>query len=143
MISVDKASWAVAAVFFASAVYQYIVFEYTATDNPKPYDDWHRYAILVVSGVTSAFAAYRLYHIFVKAPYSGQLQEVITMMLCAAPSLILFSYEIQKQSAIQNAAIYDWRRDFSHLYSGLSLILMAVSAILAVPAILEQITKKK
>ena len=140
---IDKVPWAATATFFASAVYQYIVYEYTATDTPKPYDDWHRYAILAVSGVVSAFAVYRLFQIFVKAPYTGQLQEIITLLLCAAPSLILFSYETQKQSAIQNAAIYDWRRDFSHVYSGLSLILMAISAIMAVPAILEHLTKKR
>lgn len=140
---IDKVSWAVAATFFASAVYQYVVFENTVPDTPQPYDDWHRYAILTVSGVASAFAVYKLFQVFVKAPFAGQLQEIITLLLCAAPSLILFSYEIQKQSAIQNVAVYDWRRDFSHLYSGFSLILMAISAIMAVPAILEHFTKKK
>ena len=126
----QKLGWILmAACSLALVAYQYIVFEYTRGDRPPPPGgEWQKYLIVAVSGfgVAGAFV-----HLSTLAS-NPDWRQVAGGVIAALPACLLLAYALHSNSdAAANKA--DWRRQFLHVYVGLTLLLMAVSALASVP----------
>ena len=134
----SKSALAIAAACLASATFQVIVFDYTKANAIHKFCDWHRSLILLVSGLSLALGALEAFK-YLKAslPY-----EALHGVLLMAPALVLFTYVLHSQWA-PNKPIAQFSREFSHLYSGLTLVLMIVAGALAVPALVQHAMQKR
>ena len=123
MVLLNKASVLMASAFAASAIYQYIVYEYTASDAKPAHDDWHKPLLL---GTSIAGVALALWHAgtLLSARKNG---DAIVTLVCAAPAFVLLSYLVQQNNMPGVVTTGDWRAKMVHFYSGFCLIIMAVS----------------
>lgn len=134
----SKSALAVAAAALASATFQVIVFDYTKANAVHTFSDWHRLLILIVSGLGLALGALETFR-YLKASMPYEAMHGILLM---APALILFTYVLHSQWS-PNKRIAEFSREFSHLYSGLTLVLMIVAGLLAVPALVQHAMHKR
>ena len=118
-----------AGAFAASAAYQVIVFEYTAANHLPPYKDWHKTLLVATSFTASAIA---LWHAGVLLG-AGRNKDAVVLLVSASPAFVLLSYLAQSQAALQKGYAQDWRREVVHGYSGLCLVIMAVTLLWCVP----------
>ena len=137
----SKSALAVATACLASAVYQYIVFDYTKVHSIHKNYDWHQYVILFVSGLCVALGSLHAY----RRINAGQTYEAMYGVLLIAPALILFTYAFHchQHCQVRSGPYHEFARQFAHLYSGMTLAIMIVAAVLAVPAILQHAMDKK
>lgn len=122
--------WALlAGAFAASAVYQVIVYEYTAGDRVPPYNDWHRFLLLGATVTATVIAIYHAGQLLM----TGRNKDAVVVLVSASPAFILLSYLAQTQMALQQGYAKDWRREVVHAYSGLCLAIMFVTVVWCVP----------
>lgn len=125
---ITKAYALMAGTFAASAAYQWIVFDYTTPSHPPVYGDWHRPLLL---GATIAASVLAFWHAG-SLLSAGKNEDAVVCLIAASPAFILLSYVAQSQNAAQKGYVNDFRRETVHIYSGLCLLIMAISVMWSV-----------